>query len=148
MKIKKILWPTDLSGNAEKALPLVEALSQKFQAEIHVFYVIEDIARHESWYGEFNESHIKEILNWEEKKAGERLDHICEQYLNGCPYYIKETAIGDPAEEILNFVRKEEIDMVVMAARGRKSRFPTGSVTEKVFRHSPVPVLIIPAGES
>ncbi len=148
MEIKKILWPTDLSSNAEKALPFVEALSQKLEAEIHVLYVIEDIARHESWYGEFNESHIKEILDWEEKKAGERLDHICDRYLKGCPYYIKETAIGDPAEEILNFVRNREIDMVMIAGRGSKSRFPTGSVAEKIFRHSPVPVLTIPVPES
>jgi nucleotide-binding universal stress UspA family protein len=147
MEIKKILWPTDISRNAEKALPYLEALSQKFQAEIHVLYVIEDIARHEPWYGEFNPSHIKEITDWEEKKAGEHLDHICERFLDGCPHFSRETAVGDPAEEILKIVRKGEIDMVVMTSRGRKSRFSTGSVAEKVFRHSPVPVVIIPVEE-
>ncbi|MEE9495794.1 MAG: universal stress protein, partial [Desulfobacterales bacterium] len=53
MEVKKILWPTDFSNSAEKALPYVTSLTQKYQAEIHVLYVIEDIAHHESWYGDF-----------------------------------------------------------------------------------------------
>lgn len=146
MEMKRILWPTDLSGNAEKAIPFVDSLSEKYQTEIHVLYVIEELARHEPWYGEFDDSHIEEIQKWEKKKAGERLDQICEQYLKGCPLYLKEIAIGDPAEEILKFVEDRKIDMVVMTSRGRKSRFSFGSVTEKVLKNSPVPVTVIPVG--
>ncbi|MCJ8499022.1 universal stress protein [Desulfatitalea alkaliphila] len=148
MQIKKILWPTDLSGNAEQALPLVESLSKLYSADIHVLYVIEELARHEPWYGEFDNAHINKILEWEKEKAGERLDRICDQYLKGCPLYIKETAIGDPAEEILAFARKQKIDMVVMSSRGRKSRFDFGSVAEKMVKHSPVPVTIVPYVQS
>jgi len=34
MEVKKILWPTDFSNSAEKALPYVTSLTQQYQAEI------------------------------------------------------------------------------------------------------------------
>ena len=148
MEVKRILWPTDLSGNAEKALPYVESLSIKYNAEIHVLYVIEELALHEPWYGEFDDSHTKKIHEWEEKQARKRLDQICEEYLNGCPLYLKEISIGDPAEEILKFIKERKIDMVVMATRGRKSRFDFGSVTEKILKNAPVPVTVVPISQT
>jgi len=48
MEVNKVLWPTDFSSSAEKALPYVTDLTQKYGAEIHVLYVIEDIAHHQS----------------------------------------------------------------------------------------------------
>jgi len=144
MDVKKILWPTDLSGNAQKALPLVTSLSQKMQGEVHLLYVIEELALHEPWYGEFDSSHIQKIHDWEKEKAGERLDWVCDEYLKGCPLYIKHMAIGDPADEILKIIPEEGIDMVVMAKRGRKGRFAFGSVTEKVVKNAAVPVSVVP----
>ena len=48
MDIKKILWPTDFSNIAEKALPHVKSLTEKYGAEVHVLYVIEDTAHHDA----------------------------------------------------------------------------------------------------
>ncbi|MBU2499597.1 MAG: universal stress protein [Proteobacteria bacterium] len=144
MEIKKVLWPTDFSGSAEKALAYVVSLSEKYQTEVHVFYVIEELANHEPWYGEFDRSHIDKIHDWERKKAQERLDEICESYLKGCPLYIKHIAIGDPAQEILKLTDSEKIDMVIMASHGRKGYFHFGSVAEKVLKNSRVPVVTIP----
>jgi nucleotide-binding universal stress UspA family protein len=145
MEIKKILWPTDLSGNAEKALPHVNSLSQKYKTEIHILYVIEELGIHEPWYGVFEPDHMEKIHEWEAKKARARLNQICEEYLKRCPLYTKHVSIGDPAEEILKLIAEENIDMVVMATRGRKGRFAFGSVTEKVVKNAPVTVVTIPA---
>ena len=144
MELKKILWPTDFSGSAEKALDYVTSLSEKYQTEVHVLYVIEELAHHESWYGEFEQSNIDRIHDWERKRAQERLNEVCESYLLGCPLYVKHIAIGDPAHEILKLVEKEKIDMVVMASHGRKGHFRFGGVAEKVLRNSRVPVVTIP----
>jgi nucleotide-binding universal stress UspA family protein len=150
MEVKKILWPTDFSRNAERALPYVTSLGEKYQTEVHVLYVIEELAYHEPWYGEFDETHIDKIHEWEEEKAKEQLNQICNKYLKGCPLFVRHTAIGDPAQEILKLVEKEKMDMVVMASHGRKGHFAFGSVAEKVLRSSPVPVVTIPisAGRS
>jgi len=109
MEMKKILWPTDFSGNAGKALPYVTSLGEKYQAEVHVLYVIEELAHHEPWYGEFDRAHIEKIRKWEEREARKRLDEICENYLfrfsdfkRGCqgnrarPHWISLSAIHGP----------------------------------------------------
>ena len=162
MEVKKILWATDFSKNAAEALPYVTSLSEKYETEVHVVYVIEDLA---SWFveaykrvkgnrggagvdgqslEEYGQTYIDELHEWEEKKAKERLDEICSKYLKSCPLYTKHVAIGDPAEEILKLIEEENVDMVVVATRGRKGHFPLGSVAEKVVKNSPVPVVTIP----
>jgi nucleotide-binding universal stress UspA family protein len=144
MEMKKILWPTDFSYSSEKALPYVTSLTQQYQAEIHVLYVIEDIAHHESWYGDFNKAHVEKLMEHADKSAKKRLDQICSKYLEGCPLYIKHIAVGDPAQEILELITREKVDMVVMASHGQKGNFRFGSVAEKVLKNSPVPVTTIP----
>jgi nucleotide-binding universal stress UspA family protein len=144
MELKKILWPTDFSGNAEKALDYVTSLSEKYRTEVHVLYVIEQLSIHEPWYGEFEKSRIDKIQEWEQKTAKKRLDEICENFLKGCPLYVKHIAVGDPAQEILKLIEKQKIDMVVMTSHGQKAHFRFGGVAEKVIRNSPVPVVSIP----
>ena len=144
MEVNKVLWPTDFSSSAEKALPFVTDLTQKYGAEIHVLYVIEDIAHHESWYGDFDKSKVDKLMEWADKSEKKRLEQVCEKYLNSCPLYIKHIAVGDPAQEILRLIDKEGIDLVVMASNGQKGDYSFGSVTEKVLKNSPVPVTTIP----
>jgi nucleotide-binding universal stress UspA family protein len=144
MEVNKVLWPTDFSRSAEKALPYVTDLTQKYGAEIHVLYVVEDIAHHESWYGDFDKAHVDKLMEWADKSAKKRLDQVCEKYLNSCPLYIKHVAVGDPAQEILKLIEKEGVDLVVMASHGQNGNYRFGSVTDKVLRNSPVPVTTVP----
>jgi len=148
MDIRKILWPTDLSGNAQEAQETVDALAEKHQAEVHVLYVMEDPAIHEPWYGDFDRDHIEKIQAWERDKAGQRLDDVCNRALKGCPAFFKKIALGDPAEEILKAAEREKVDLVVMTTRGRTGSFPFGSVAEKVVKNASIPVLTVPIDRS
>jgi nucleotide-binding universal stress UspA family protein len=144
MDNKKILWPTDFSGIAKKALPHVKSIAEKYDAEIHVLYVIEDIAHHDDWYGIFDQKHVQDLKAHAHKTASKRLSLICEKYLEGCPRYIKHVAVGDSTQEILKLIKQEKMDAVVMASHGKKGCFRFGSVAERVLKDSPVPVTIIP----
>lgn len=144
MEVKKILWPTDFSSISQKALPHVKSLTAQYGAEIHVLYVIEDVAHHDGWYGAFEAKRVKELMEHADKTAGKRLEQICEKYLESCPLYIKHVAVGDPAKEILKLIEKEQVDLVVMTSHGAKGNFRFGSVTEKVMKNSPVPVTVVP----
>jgi nucleotide-binding universal stress UspA family protein len=144
MKIKKILWPTDFSSHAEQALPYIQSMTKKYNAQVHVLYVIQDTAHHKSWYGEFAEKHIDKLMEQSQKSAQKRLNQICDKYMDGCPLYVKHIAVGDPAREILKTIKEEQVEMVVMATQGEKGHFPFGSTTEKVMKNSPVPVTAIP----
>lgn len=146
MKLKKILWPTDLSENSYKALPYVTSLSESYGAEVHVFFVLEEMGPFGAWYGDFERSQVDALMRLQKEKAEGRLQEICEQHFEGCPLYVRHTATGDPASEILKLIEKEMPDVVVMSCRGGRGRFSFGSVAEKVVRHSSAPVLTIPVG--
>ena len=57
---------------------------------------------------------------------------------------------GNPADQIVDFAKENEMDMIVMATHGLTGwrHFIFGSVAEKVVRLSRCPVLTIPAPES
>jgi len=133
MDIKKVLWPTDFSSSAEKALPLVTSLTQLYQAEIHVLYVIEDIAHHEPWYGEFDKTHTEKLMERARTSANERLDQICGKYLDGCPFYVRHVSVGDPAHEILTFMDKEKVDLVVKIAGALIALAPAALILGTAF---------------
>jgi nucleotide-binding universal stress UspA family protein len=57
---------------------------------------------------------------------------------------------GSPADEIVNFAEKNDIDLIVMGTQGKSAiqRFLIGSVAENVVRHSKKIVLIIRGGNA
>ena len=140
MKPTKILWPTDFSKNSEKALPYIKKLSQDKDTEIHILYVIEDISHHEPWYGEYNPAHIRDFSDRINQTAKKRLNQICDKYMEGCPLFIRHTATGTPATEILKFIADEGVDQVVMTHRETRERLNSSHTFEAVFENSPVPV--------
>ena len=50
---------------------------------------------------------------------------------------------GDPGDELLKIAVKENVDLIIMGVKGRTDLeyIFVGSVAEKVFRRSPIPVL-------
>jgi nucleotide-binding universal stress UspA family protein len=54
---------------------------------------------------------------------------------------------GRAAEAILDYAQKNGIDLIVMSSHGRSgiSRFAFGSVSDRVVRHSTIPVLLVSA---
>jgi len=62
-----------------------------------------------------------------------------------------ETAVekGRAADVILNYARKNNVDLIIMSTHGYSgiSRWAFGGVTDRIVRHSPIPVLTVaPAG--
>ncbi len=144
MEINRILWPTDFSENAAAALPVVTSLSQKYQAEVHILYVLKDYPAFGASYGYHDPDDYQKMKDWEKQTAESRLDEICEKFLNACPLFFRHISVGDPAKEILKLIEKEEIDMIIMASRGSESHFDFGSVADRVIKCTSTPTLIIP----
>ena len=53
--------------------------------------------------------------------------------------------IGHPTEKIVDFSQEQNADLIVIPTHGRRgiSRFMLGSVTERVIRFAPCPVLVL-----
>ncbi|MBU4426564.1 MAG: universal stress protein, partial [Proteobacteria bacterium] len=56
------------------------------------------------------------------------------------------TKSGREDEEILKFAKEEKVDIIVVGTHGRTGieHVFFGSVAEKVLRHSPFPLFVIP----
>jgi nucleotide-binding universal stress UspA family protein len=73
-------------------------------------------------------------------------------YLSGVAADLKEEGIdtetvvlwGHAAEEIVDYVKNNQVDMVMMSTHGRSgaSRWLLGSVTNRVVRHAASPVFV------
>lgn len=146
---KKILVPLDGSELAECVLSHVKNLSSPNELpEIILFRVCEPpviLADFPAILQEDWDDHVK--------KETEHMNQQCSLYLNVVEQKLKQsglsvttqTALGRPAEQIIEYAEKNKVDVILMATHGRSgiSRWAYGSVADKVLRSSPVPVMVI-----
>ncbi len=145
-----ILWPTELSRSSLRALPQVMSLSEKYGANVVVLYVAPDLCSMFPAYGNYPSGEfVEKFQDWELEKAREQLQKICSEELQGCPYLTIQLLRGDAGEKIVEAVREEDADMIVMATRGQsydrsgEQWSDLGSVARKVAANSPVPIHLV-----
>jgi nucleotide-binding universal stress UspA family protein len=148
---KKILVPLDGSKLAECILPYVEELVKGQNVkEVILFRVCEPpevtadypASMPASW-----EKHVKDITEGVHKQCSLYLGDV-EKTLKSLGVKITiESCLGNAANEIVKCAENNQVDLIVMASHGRTgvSRWTMGSVAEKVFRCTCVPVLLVRA---
>ena len=143
IKIKKILFPLDLTENSSKILPYVLSISEKYDSIIYLLHVVQDLNR----WGKLYVPHpsMDKFQKEAIEVAKKAMDRVCENELQSCPNFQKRVVSGDAVEEILKVVESEDIDLLIMGTHGRKGLEHTifGSVANNVLKKSPVPVLVI-----
>ena len=143
IEIKKILFPLDLTENSSKILPYVLSVSEKYNSQIYLLHVVQDLNK----WGKLYVPHPSLDKFQEEaiKNAEKAMDKICENQLQSCPNFQKRVVSGDTVDEILKIIESESIDLLIMGTHGRKGleHVIFGSVAENVVKKSPVPVLSI-----
>jgi universal stress protein A len=138
--LKRILVTTDFSEASKKALPYAVALARKLDASLTLLYVVP--AHLPADLGQIG------IVLEEERlvaEARERLPRFRAAELD--PHLHVETLVvnGGPAHEICRTAEAQAADLLVMGTHGNTGlkHFLLGSVTEKVVRHAPCPVLVV-----
>ncbi|MBU4132176.1 MAG: universal stress protein [Proteobacteria bacterium] len=149
IKIKKILACVDFSEYSLMTLEYALELAQEGPMQIVVFNVINqrDINGVEKLAAYFpNKVRVEDYVSDLKKYRHEKMQiMINETVLDKKTMLEIKIDTGIPYECILNAVDTEDIDLVVMANKGRGNiaRVLFGSAAEKVFRHSPVPVVSV-----
>lgn len=147
--INKAMACVDLSDYSKMTVEHALALVRGLKAEILLFNVINskdiEAVKTVSQYFPENEN----VENYIERVKVERHQKIQEMIGEHFPADKPQMSIlihvGIPFEAILRTIDKEKIDLVVIANKGKSNLVGTlhGSNGEKVFRHSPVPVLSV-----
>jgi len=145
-KYKKILFCTDFSENSDYAFEFAYGIAKRDKGLLYILYVIPD-----NPHRKFAENVIPaETLETIDKEFKETLinnyrEHYIKKIENGVPYKIVAKS-GREDAEIIKFAKEENADIVVMGTHSRTGiqHAIIGSVAEKVLRHSPIPVFVIP----
>ncbi len=142
-KPRKILVPTDFSRDANRAVYYAAYFSEPYESEVILLHVV-SLFEHDPNNPQHNFPNIDEVYRSLETIATEQMDQIRQDHSH--VQIRKEMIRGvSPAEEIINFARENQVDLIVMGTHGRSglSHFLLGSVAEKVIRHMHCPVMTI-----
>jgi len=141
--MKNILVPTDFSDQAEKALKVAAQLARKFNGEIFLLHMLELPLQLIDPLGSGSRN-IPEAIFFM-KLAHQRFSKIMkEPYLKGIK--VHETVEFHRAfDGIMEIGKEKKCDLIVMGSHGTSGfqEMFIGSNTEKVVRHSEIPVLVI-----
>lgn len=91
---------------------------------------------------------MPESYDWEIGKEGSEAIAEIEEMEKEVGIQVNSVLLqGHPAQEILDFAEKNDIDMIVMGTQGKTGidRFLLGGVTEKVVRNAKSEVLVVRA---
>lgn len=136
-----LLFPTDGSENASIALEHAVSLAERYDATIHVLYVVNTNYSDIGATGETTVSSLRE--------RGEDAVREVEDRANTAGIdVVSRIEDGDPYRSILEYAG-ENADLIVMGTRGRSGidRYLLGSVTEKIVRTADVPVFTVRGGD-
>jgi len=145
----KILYPTDFSNVARKALAYISKLRKAGCGEVVILHVIDEreiqgIVAWSSISGNWPVNLDSELKKREKHHLAELKKIARELEKEGCQVktIVKE---GHPAQEIIKVAAEEKADVIVIGSHGKSNLrgMLLGSVSESVVHKSPVPVLVV-----
>lgn len=147
-KIETILTPIDFSENASKIAQAAAYVAGTFKAKLHLIFVIREFDDYSNFFvPPVNMLNLKEELLL---SAQQQMDTFLDQRKKefeeaGVPEIKSEVLNGDVAEEIINYAKVNNCDLIVMGTHGYKGfeRIMFGSVAEKVVKNACCPVMTI-----
>jgi nucleotide-binding universal stress UspA family protein len=143
----RILVPTDFSEPSEAALEYAKGLAARFGASLRLVHVVEDPIV----TGAFGaETYVPEPIGFSaalRADAEQRLATLLTPADLGTLRATTEVLSGPSASTIVNAARELGVDLIVMGTHGRTGVVHAlmGSVTERVVRSAPCPVLTVHA---
>lgn len=138
---KKILVPLDGSHRSMAAATHAVQIASKLNSTITFFHVVPNITP----YGGSPGTAFKAISK-EFEAMGESILNDAETEFKGTNVAIeKKLAWGKPEQEICEEAREGQYDLIVIGSRGlgEIKGYLMGSVSNRVSRHAPCPVLIV-----
>jgi universal stress protein A len=136
MTVRKVLCPIAFEENSLTALKLAKQIAASQGATLLLVHIAPVVMIPMEW--------ALEPYKAAAEDAKERLEKIASQLRNEvkCEVIVR---VGDPAQGIIGVATGAEADLIVMATHGRTgiSHLVLGSVTERVVREAPCPVLTI-----
>jgi nucleotide-binding universal stress UspA family protein len=138
----KVIWATDGSEAADRALPLARTLASESNAPLLVVYC-EEFTLPGKGGGSLpvhaNEEEVEEKIQRQVSDlSGDGLHATLE---------MDKSKVGGAADVIADIAAREQADLIVVGTRGHSvlGGLLLGSVTQRLLHIAPCPVLAVPA---
>lgn len=145
MSNKNILTPVDFSANCIQAFDFAVQFSRQHKTTLHLLHVVDPSFDDEIAGFDENFIMIERMRN-----ANEEL----KKFVNEIPHpgvdVIENLRMGKPYEQILRYIRQNDIDLIIISSHGWTARYDlaTGSVSEKIIELSNIPVICLRTDKS
>ncbi len=139
--IKKILWATDFSDEAQEALLYADAFAKAFKARLIALHVVPDISPALYDMASVVKGELARRVASVKKEAEKRLEAL--KKAKGISFEV-EVQEGTASKVIIEIAEKKEADLIVIGRRGLSAieKLFIGSVANQVLRNSSVPLLM------
>jgi nucleotide-binding universal stress UspA family protein len=140
---KKIMVATDGSESAEKAVDTAVEIARECEKKLYAVHVISLEFLYESLP---TDEELEEAFQEKLMTEGKQATAYVENAGRAANVEIESVILrGIPAEEIIYFADRNDIDLIVMGTHGKTGikRFLLGSEAEKVVRHATKSVLVV-----
>jgi len=143
IKIEKVLVPTDFSDFSKLAIQYGLSFCREYGAKMILLHVLED-----PFYPATGASFgfdMSDFFTRMEAESRERLEEIVTPEMAKGIDIERVLVRGTPFLEIIREAKERRVDMIVVATHGRSglAHVLMGSVTEKIVRKAPCPVLVV-----
>jgi nucleotide-binding universal stress UspA family protein len=141
--ITKILCPADFFPASDAAVNYAAGLAENYGATIHLLHVITPVSAGAYEYA----IDTTEIMQSMETRSTDELNDLLARIRRAGVPAEAELRFGDVYEQIKEAIVDIKPDLIVMGTHGRRGveRWFMGSTTERLLRHSPVPLVTISA---
>jgi nucleotide-binding universal stress UspA family protein len=141
-EIKGILFPMELAEISDEIVPWVDLMRRKLGGKVHILHVIPKIDYLHVHYA-LDPSRFDDVDAITERTK-EKIKKFSKERLGEESEPQITVLLGYPAEEIIKYVKSNDISMIVMGTHGKSGleRAVFGSVADKVLRLSPVPIFV------
>jgi nucleotide-binding universal stress UspA family protein len=143
--LSRILVPIDFSEHSKKALEYAIPFARQFKASLDLLYVVEPtIYPADFSFGQVGFPNVEEELR---TRGHHELQQLITRMIGGRVKARATVRTGKAFFEIDQYAQDEAIDLIIIATHGHTGieHVLFGSTAEKVIRHAPCPVLVIPA---
>jgi universal stress protein A len=138
----KILCPVDFSEFTDEILEYALDITKKYNAELHLIHVIPNLNYFTPYESFFTPENLIVVEKNMETEVNKDFDNIIKKIDIPVKKVIRT---GAAFVEIIDYVRTESIDLIIMGTHGRTGleHILIGSVAERVIRKAPCPVLTV-----
>lgn len=142
---KRILVPTDFSGDSDEALKQALELAKQYNSKVYLLHVVQPVTQCAGDYC-LDTANLTQIeasdIDHSEKMMQRELDKY--RGIQGVEV-ISDIREGDPVDEIIKEQEERDVDLIVMPSHGKTNflkRLMRG-ISERIMEEAKSPVLLV-----